>query len=586
MQDGYNQLIEVLSKDKRFLDDEGKLLKNKVQEYALKTDEELLKLLLSNNLTRSQFFVDIDGIMVFDKNLFSKVVESRDFLKDSYTKFSQNILLVDEYGVPIKINNNTVLDFPYKDCILEGGQTKDDKKNREEVFLNEVLAFQNIDKLLAPKVFCNAILHKQNTKKSVSTITNKDNLLIKGNNLLVLSSLLPIYQRKIKLIYLDPPYNTGSDEFSYNDSFNRSTWLTFMKNRLELCKSLLSDDGAIYVQLDYHQVHYAKVLMDEIFGENNFQREIIWRIGWLSGYKTNDNNWIRNHDTILFYSKNSKKINFNKKYINNDEFKNVIKHDRWKNIINPFNLSKEKNKELFESINYGSRPDRYPIEDTWNSNEYDDLNSIAIVSFAGETVSKQLNPDDEVKGQKPEKLIKRIIEAHCSEGDIVLDCFAGSGTTAATAHKMGLNYIICEQLDKHIDISIRRLTNVINGDSSGISKEVNWKGGGSFISVELASNSQNVIDRISKTKKDGELSKIYEELKESDFVLYRVDMNRMRDQTDAFAKLSLEDKKKFLISIIDKNTLYINYSDINNQDYKISKEDKEFTESFYKRGNE
>ena len=125
------------------------------------------------------------------------------------------------------------------------------------------------------------------------------------------------------MIYIDPPYNTGSDSFGYNDKFNRSAWLTFMKNRLEIAKRLLSVDGAIYVQLDYHQAHYAKVLMDEIFGEDNFQREIIWRIGWLSGYKTMDNNWIRNHDTILFYSKNSENCKFIKHYIPKEEFKDI-----------------------------------------------------------------------------------------------------------------------------------------------------------------------------------------------------------------------------------------------------------------------
>lgn len=220
--------------------------------------------------------------------------------------------------------------------------------------------------------------------------------------------------------YIDPPYNTGSDTFGYNDKFNRSSWLTFMKNRLEIAKKLLSEDGAIYVQLDYHQAHYAKILMDEIFGEENFQREIIWRIGWLSGYKTIEKNWIRNHDTILFYSKNNNSLSFNKYYIPCEEFKDIAK----------------------------SNAERYPIEDVWNGNEYDDLNSIAIVSFAGETVSKLLNPDDEVKGQKSEKLIERIIKAHTDENDIVLDFFGGTGTTAAVAHKMKRRYILCEQLDK------------------------------------------------------------------------------------------------------------------------------------------
>ena len=121
---------------------------------------------------------------------------------------------------------------------------------------------------------------------------------------------------KVKLIYIDPPYNTGNDGFGYNDRFNRASWLTFMCNRLDVARELLAENGAIYVNLDFNEVHYAKVLMDDIFGENNFQREIIWRIGWVSGYKTIDNNYIRNHDTILFYSK-SPQLKFNKKHIPN-----------------------------------------------------------------------------------------------------------------------------------------------------------------------------------------------------------------------------------------------------------------------------
>ena len=243
-----------------------------------------------------------------------------------------------------------------------------------------------------------------------------------------------------------------------------------MKNRLEIAKQLLSDDGAIYVQLDYHQVHYAKVLMDEVFGEDNFQREIIWRIGWLSGYKTKDNNWIRNHDTILFYSKNNAILDFKKYYIPKSDFKTIA----------------------------NSNAERYPIEDVWNGNEYDDLNSIAIVSFSGETVSKMLNPEDEVKGQKSEKLIERIIKAHTNEGDIVLDFFGGTGTTAAVAHKLHRQYIVCEQLDKHIDIMLRRLDKVIDGEQSGVSKRNNWQGGGSFVYCELAKLNQNYVDVIEK----------------------------------------------------------------------------------------
>ena len=179
--------------------------------------------------------------------------------------------------------------FPFKDCVLEGGQTKEDQK-RQEIFYNETLAPDEVDRLLYPKVFTSPQRYDASGTENITSISEGDNLLIKGNNLLALASLLSKYRGKIKLIYIDPPYNTGSDSFSYNDSFNRSAWLTFMKNRLVIAKQLLAPEGAIYVQLDYHQAHYAKVLMDEIFGEENFQREIIWRIGWLSGYKTVDNN--------------------------------------------------------------------------------------------------------------------------------------------------------------------------------------------------------------------------------------------------------------------------------------------------------
>ena len=152
------------------------------------------------------------------------------------------------------------------------------------------------------------------------------------------------------------------------------------------------------MQLDYNEVHYCKVLMDEIFRRENFQGEIIWRIGWVSGYKTADKNWIRNHDTILFYSRDKNNLDFFKKYI--PYSKNYVRRD-------------------------GTKPEGkgYPYEDTWNCNDLDPLNSIAIVSFSKEKVGN-------FKGQKNEALIKRIVEAHTKEGDIVLDFFSGTGTTA------------------------------------------------------------------------------------------------------------------------------------------------------------
>lgn len=548
----YNEVLDVLKSDERFFSDDGQLLRNAVYEAAMQMDTKLIKALYANEETRKHFFTDVDGIAVFDKVGFGWVINNREFLPDSYTRYKNKIGLVNNKGEYISASNDVELVFPYKDCVLEGGQTKEDQK-RSEIFYNETLAPDEVDRLLYPKVFTNAKRYTADGVQSITDISENDNLIIKGNNLLAISSLLKVYEGKIKLIYIDPPYDTGSDSFGYNDRFNRSSWLAFMKNRLEIAKQLLSDDGAIYVQLDYHQVHYAKVLMDEVFGEDNFQREIIWRIGWLSGYKTKDNNWIRNHDTILFYSKNNATLDFKKYYIPKSDFKTIA----------------------------NSNAERYPIEDVWNGNEYDDLNSIAIVSFSGETVSKMLNPEDEVKGQKSEKLIERIIKAHTNEGDIVLDFFGGTGTTAAVAHKLHRQYIVCEQLDKHIDIMLRRLDKVIDGEQSGVSKRNNWQGGGSFVYCELAKLNQNYVDAIEKATTDEELTKLYADILETGFISYKVKPKDIDVKSDDFIKLSIEDKKRLLMELLDKNQLYINYCDIDDETFGISEEDKAFTKSFY-----
>ena len=546
-------LVNLLKTDSRYFTDEGELLKNAVYEDAMKMDPSLIKLLLSDDTCKARFFTEVDGVLVFDKVGFGWVINNRQFLPDSYTRFKNKIGLTDGNGDFISSTNDVVLSFPYKDCVLEGGQSKEDQK-REEVFYNETLAPEEVDRLLYPKVFTGAKRYTKDGIEENITFNENDNLIIKGNNLLAIASLLKKYEGKVKLIYIDPPYNTGSDTFGYNDKFNRSAWLTFMKNRLEIAKKLLSSDGAIYMQLDYHQVHYAKILMDEIFGEDNFQREIIWRIGWLSGYKTIDKNWIRNHDTILFYSKNSTNLNFIKHYIPREEFKDIAK----------------------------GNAERYPIEDVWNGNEYDDLNSIAIVSFSGETVSKMLNSDDEVKGQKSEKLIERIIKAHTVENDIVLDFFGGTGTTAAVAHKMNRRYILCEQLDKHIDIILRRMEKVMSGEQSGVSRRNNWQGGGSFVYCELTKLNQTFVEAIQSAENDEQLASVWAKMRESGFISSYVNPKDINTEAEDFNALSFEDKKRLFIAILDKNMLYVNYCDIDDESYSISEEDKAFTHSFYK----
>lgn len=290
---------------------------------------------------------------------------------------------------------------------------------------------------------------------------NKDsqNLFITGDNLDALKHLVNAYSGAIKMIYIDPPYNTGSDGFVYKDNFNfsnndlkqklgfsdtdvarlralegkcsHSAWLTFMLPRLMLAKYLLKDTGSIFISIDYNEAATLKLLCDEIFGETNFQREIVWRIGWLSGYKTTAPNFIRNHDTMLFYSRNSSKMEFIKKYIQNKDFKPLVKKEaKLSEKMSELGLNTNQQNELLDFINYINRPDKYPLEDTWNSNEYDDLNSIAIVSFSGEKISKLLNINQEFKGQKSIKMLIRLLEATTKDSDIILDFFAGTSSTA------------------------------------------------------------------------------------------------------------------------------------------------------------
>ena len=264
MQNLLSDLKELLKQDDRLMVEDN-LLKNKAIELTLKLDENLIRLLLSHSRLRQHFFADIDGVLVFDKEQFIQFVSNKAFLPDSYTAFSNKIGLTDDGGrTYLSRHRDVVLAWPYKDCVLEGGQTKEDAK-RDEVFWNITLAPDDIDRLLNPKVVTNFWRIDADGEHTVTEITDTDNLIIKGNNLLALHSLLPRFRGRVKLIYIDPPYNTGSDSFGYNDSFTHSTWLTFMRNRLEVAKELLSRDGLLFVQISYHRHAYLQVLLDEIY---------------------------------------------------------------------------------------------------------------------------------------------------------------------------------------------------------------------------------------------------------------------------------------------------------------------------------
>lgn len=317
------ELIDLLSSDDRLVS-EGKLVKNKVIELALAIDSSLIRLLLSSEGIRRHFFQDVGGILVFDKIRFQQFVSNKAFLPDSYTAFKNKIGLTAE-GSYLTDSKEVVLAWPYKDCVLEGGQTKEDAK-RDEVFWNETLAPDQIDRLLAPKVLTNFKRYDKDGEHKITSINRDDNLIIKGNNLLALHTLKRTYAGQVKLIYIDPPYNTGNDDFKYNDAFNRSTWLTFSRNRLLIAKSFLSDEGAIFVSIDHNELAYMMVLLDEVFGKENFQNLISVKRGSVTGHKTINSGVVNITEYVVIYTKNKKAWKPNRVFIERE------RNDRYNNL--------------------------------------------------------------------------------------------------------------------------------------------------------------------------------------------------------------------------------------------------------------
>jgi len=656
MQNLLDNLKLLLQKDERLIS-EGELLKNKIIELALKLDKELIKLLLSDKKMKEVFFVNVDGTLIFDKDKFIKFVSNKQFLPDSYTTFKNKIgLTVDDEFVSEK--KEVVLSWPYKDCVLEGGMTKEDQK-RDEIFWNEILAPDEISRLLDPKVFTNAkridkngehlILSLRGAERRSNLIFKtdekgdiKDNLIIKGNNLLALHSLKKRFAGKVKLIYIDPPYyfheNKSEDTFNYNTNFKLSSWCVFMKNRLEVAKDLLSKDGAIFIQIDDDGLPYLKVILDELLGIENCITTIAVKVTSESGVKVSANKPVRVKETILCYSKSSdwkynrqfvidgtydpnysyfvenpedeptrwKIVNIKDKFLEITKNKKISEEDLYNfqikyknNIFSVRDISKElkekyfsKNKNRFivlkkenkstilwkngeiiffankvRTINNKEFSVKY-LSDIWIDISWD-----GIAKEGGVTLKK---------GKKPERLLERIINMSTNRGDIVMDFFAGTGTTCAVAHKMGRQYIGVEQLDYGENSAVVRLKNVINGDQTGISKSVDWKGGEDFVYLEFMKWNESFVEKIKKAKTKDELKKLWEIVKEKAFLSYKVDVKAIGEYAKDFEDLFIEDQKRFLLECLDKNHLYVNYSEIDDEDYGVSEGDKKFNREFYK----
>nr|WP_321222222.1 site-specific DNA-methyltransferase [uncultured Psychroserpens sp.] len=638
MQNLLEDLKRLLQQDERLVVD-GKLLKNKIIELALQLDVILIKMLLSYESIKKHFFQDVEGIMVFDKIKFQKFVSNKAFLPDSYTSFKNRIGLMEDDEF-IKENKDVVLAWPYKDCVLEGGQTKEDNK-RKEVFWNTTLAPDEIDRLLDPKVLSNWKRFTKNGEQKVTEIKSDDNLILKGNNLLGLYSILPKYNKKVKLIYIDPPYNTGNDSFKYNDSFNHSTWLTFMKNRLEVAKKLLSNNGSIWMNIDDNELPYLMILCDEIFGKENFLNLTSIKRSAATGHKSINPSPISVTDYLIGYAKVKSQWIYKKSYTKRDYDKAYNKFvinygedfEKWrfisvKEALKQFNIkdadkliAKFPNQVIrFAEPNYdgvgketrelidASKKEPSKIFRQTRENHLDIYlqkgqrilfykNKLREIDGELVTAEPLTNFWDDIpfqgiakeggvilkKGKKPEKLLKRVIEFSTEPGDIVLDFFLGSGTTAAVALKLGRQFIGIEQLFYGKNDAVSRLQKCLKGDPSGISSIVDWKGGGEFIYAELLSLNSSIVEIMQKATDSVALIEIYKSLYSNNYIQFSLNRDILNNELDAFSALKQDEMIKALIAILDKNQLYVNYSEIDDQTYSITDETIINNHNFYKK---
>ena len=346
------------------------------------------------------------------------------------------------------------------------------------------------------------------------------NMLIQGDNLAALKSLLPYYAGQVKCIYIDPPYNTGSAFKHYDDNIQHSTWLSLIYPRLELLRDFLSVDGSIWVSIDDSEAHYMKVILDEIFGRNNFIASNVWQ----KRYSRENREAIGDvHEYVMVYAINPQAFKETRNRISlSDNQKKIYKNPNNdpKGLWRPIPMTAQ-----------GYRPNQmYPITTPtgvihhppegrcWSliEPEYKKLLEAGLIYFGKDNnsqpnVKRYLSnvdgfvpwtwwPSDEVghtdeskkemqvlfgkdnvfETPKPERLLERVLTIATNSGDLVLDSFLGSGTTAAVAHKMGRRYIGIEMGEHAVTHCVPRLKKVVDGEQGGISNTLKWQGGGGF----------------------------------------------------------------------------------------------------------
>lgn len=674
-----SKVEKLLSEIPDFTDENKNLKINVIKDYADNGNAKLLEPLLKNAQTKKAFFSPVLDSFVFNTAKFKDFLEYSSAC-NSYSKYLGQKIGLYMGDSSLLDRNEVVLNFPFKDCVLEGGQRKEDgldtyyeyndkkgeyekkQSKRREVFYNEVLAQDEIDSLFSPKAFCNAKRYEKsshselvsestctklnrdaelNKKRGLSEDTITDNLIIKGNNLLALHSLKKEFAGKVKLIYIDPPYNTGSDSFAYNDNFNHSSWLTFMKNRLEIARDLLKEDGIIWVHCDNNEQSYLKILLDELFGRQNFVETVtvvnnprgrdyggianmhefihvfckniieanIYRLNDsekefpysdnLGGYEIRE---LRNRNTA-FHIGNRPNLCYpffvNPKTIDENGFCEIDleKHNDWVEVMpaksqgiqTVWRWGKDKSQKNL-NINIVGRAmkekGRFMIVEKYREKSVmarsvwwdKDVNS-----ERGTIHLREMFGDKIFNFPKPEGLLSRILEISTKPTDLVLDYHLGSGTTSAVAHKMNRQYIGIEQMDYIESVTVERLKKVIEGEQGGISKSQNWQGGGSFVYLELAKKNEKALEQISACKSLEELTELFDELCSKYFLHYNVRVKEFRKEIESerFRQLSLKQQKEMFSRMLDLNQLYVNTDDRHDKKTGLTEDDIVITEDFY-----
>ena len=663
-----SKVEKLLSEIPDFVDENRNLKINVIKDCADNGNVKLLEPLLKNAQTKKAFFMPVLDSFVFNTAKFKEFLEYSSAC-NSYSKYLGQKIGLYMGGSSLLDRNEVVLNFPFKDCVLEGGQRKEDgldtyyeynerngeyekkQSKRREVFYNEVLAQDEIDSLFSPKAFCNAKRFEKgksanciklnrdaelNKKRGLSEDTITDNLIIKGNNLLALHSLKKEFAGKVKLIYIDPPYNTRNptaDTFIYNNNFKDSSWLTFMRNRLEIARRLLKEDGCLIIAIDENEHSYLGVLLHELF-DDYYEIHNITIVHNPRGIQ--GTNFSYTNESAFFVIPKGKKSIVDRKIAPDEiEWSNLrnwgtesertdakncfypIKVDKATlNIVGFGDVSPDDYHPNGTNVMKGKEILVYPVdskgvERKWRyakqsvesikhllrAREKSGVIDIEIGKDFGQYKTVWANPMYDAN-EYGTKIVKDLVP-NCvfsfpkslwnvydclysvvgkDKEAIILDFFGGSGTTAHAVEELNKNdngkrqFILCEQMDYINTVTVPRVAEVQKRNKEG-----------SFVYLELAKKNETALEHISACKSLEEVTVLFDELCSKFFLHYNVRVKEFRKEIESerFKQLSLKQQKEMFSRMLDLNQLYVNVDDRHDKSTGLTKDDIAITEDFY-----